>query len=112
MSATEAQRAELAIEGMSCAACAARVERALNELDGVEATVNYATAVASVRYDGSRVALPGLVREVERAGYGAHLPEAEVGEPRGGIGPRLAVAAALTLPVALLGMIPALRFVG
>ena len=111
MSAIEAQRAELAIEGMSCAACAARVERALNELDGVEATVNYATALASVSYDARRVAVPALVREVERAGYAAHLPDAAP-EPRSRSGLRLAVAAVLTLPVTLLGMVSALRFDG
>jgi P-type Cu+ transporter len=106
------ERAELAIEGMSCAGCATRVERSLNRLDGVDATVNYATAVACVAYDPGRVAVADVVREVERAGYGAHSADAVVVEAPEGSAARLAVAAALTVPVALLGMVSGIRFEG
>ena len=66
-------RLELQIGGMTCAACAARVEKKLNKLDGVEANVNYATELATVAYDPAEVELAGLVRAVEAAGYTAGL---------------------------------------
>ena len=62
---------QLELEGMTCAACAARIERKLNKLDGVEASVNYATEQAAVRYDAGRVAVADLVQAVEAAGYHA-----------------------------------------
>ena len=68
------ERLQLPIEGMTCASCARRVEKRLNRLDGVEATVNYATEQASVRFDAARVAPADLVAAVEAAGYGAVLP--------------------------------------
>ena len=102
----------LELEGMTCAACAARIERSLNRLEGVEASVNFATEQAAVAYDERRVALDDLVRAVEGAGYRAALTRAE-GEGRGrSVGVRLAVAAALTLPLALVAMTPPLRFAG
>ncbi len=102
----------LELEGMTCAACAARIERSLNRLEGVEASVNFATEQAAVAYDERRVALDDLVRAVEGAGYRAALTRAE-GEGGGwSVGVRLAVAAALTLPLALVAMIPPLRFAG
>ncbi len=67
---------QLELEGMTCAACAARIERKLNKLDGVEATVNYATDRAAVSFDSARVAVEDLVRAVEAIGYGAALPRA------------------------------------
>jgi P-type Cu+ transporter len=106
------ERAELAIEGMSCAGCSTRVERSLNGLDGVDATVNYATALASVAYDPDRVAVADLVREVERAGYGAHPADTLAVDAPEGSAARLVVAAALTVPVALLGMVSGVRFEG
>ncbi len=60
---------DLPIEGMTCAACAGRVERSLNGLDGVEATVNYATERASIRFDATRLGPGELVAAVEAAGY-------------------------------------------
>jgi P-type Cu+ transporter len=92
---------------MHCAACASRVERALNDLDGVEASVNLATERAAVAYPGS---LPSeaLVRAIESAGYEASLERIERTEERPW---RLWVAAALTLPLVVL-MVPALRFDG
>ena len=67
-------RVELEIGGMTCASCAARVEKKLNEVDGVSANVNYATELASVAYDPGHVRVPDLVRTVEAAGYTAALP--------------------------------------
>jgi P-type Cu+ transporter len=102
---------QLELEGMTCAACAARIDKALNKLDGVDASVNYATEKAAVRYDEGRVDLNDLVRAVEGAGYSASLTRAE-GDRGGRLGLRLAVAAALTVPVALIAMVPPLGFDG
>ena len=74
---THPARVELPITGMTCASCATRVERRLNELDGVTATVNSATEKATVAYDPAVVAPEQLVGAVEDAGYGARLPEAD-----------------------------------
>ena len=63
---------QLELEGMTCAACAARIERALNKLDGVDASVNYATERAAVRSEDD-VTVDDLIRAVERAGYSASL---------------------------------------
>src|SRR5262245_17195347 len=106
-----AAEVQLELEGMTCAACAARIERSLNKVDGVEASVNYATEKAAVRYDEGRAGLDDLFRAVDRAGYGASLSRAE---RQGGtpLGLRLAVAAALTVPVTLLAMVPPLGFDG
>jgi P-type Cu+ transporter len=100
----------LELEGMTCAACAARIEKALNRLDGVEATVNFAAEQAAVRFDDD-VELDDLLRAVEGAGYSASLTRAE-GERGARLGLRLVVAAALTLPVALLAMVRPLGFDG
>jgi Cu+-exporting ATPase len=103
----------LELEGLSCAACAARVEKALNGVDGVEATVNFATEQATARCE-TGVDVADLVAAVESAGYGAH-PAADAHEhdhDDGSITRRLAVAVALTIPVALLAMVPALHFSG
>jgi len=108
---------ELPITGMTCSSCANRVERKLNELDGVEATVNYATEVAAVSYDPAAVAPEQLVDAVAAAGYEAALPEADAGAEERGEGDetaslrqRLTFSAILSLPVLLLSMIPALQF--
>ena len=78
------QRLDLPIEGMTCAACAVRVEKKLNKLDGVSAAVNYATERASVAFDTATVSPEQLVAAVESAGYGASLPRGEaVEEPHG-----------------------------
>jgi Cu+-exporting ATPase len=102
---------QLELEGMTCAACAAKVEKALNKVDGVEASVNFATERASVRYDDGRVAPGELVAAVESAGYGASLTRT-AGDRGSRLGLRLVVAAALTVPVALLAMVPPLGFDG
>src|SRR3954447_13010078 len=102
------QRLDLPIEGMTCVACASTIERRLNTLEGVEATVNYATERATVRFDGGRVTPAQLVAAVEEAGYAARVPSADQSALRR----RLVVAAALSAPVLVLAMIPALQFEG
>ena len=77
MSATATRRVELPITGMTCASCANRIERRLNKLDGVTATVNYATEKARVEFDPGAVAPEQLVEAVEAAGYQAALPSTE-----------------------------------
>jgi P-type Cu+ transporter len=105
---------ELPIEGMTCASCASRVERKLNTLDGVTASVNYATETASVDFDPARVSPDSLVDAVEEAGYSAHLPQAEPDavddDPTAALRRRLLASTALSLPVLLLASIPALQF--
>src|SRR4051812_19090083 len=96
------ERLELPITGMTCASCANRVERRLNELAGVTASVNYATERATVDYDAAAVAPGELVAAVESAGYSAALP-ADGDENTGRR--RLVVSAALTVPVLALAMI-------
>ena len=113
-----AERVDLPIEGMSCAACAQRVEKALNRLDGVAATVNYATERASVEFDPGHVETDDLVAAVAAAGYRASLPPAAgttvpgAVEPQEQLRQRLFVSAALSLPVLMLAMVPALQFDG
>jgi P-type Cu+ transporter len=102
---------QLELEGMTCAACATRIDKALNRLDGVEASVNYATEKAAVRYEEGRVDLDELLRAVEGAGYRASLTRTE-GADGTRLGLRLAVAAALTVPVALIAMVPPFGFDG
>jgi P-type Cu+ transporter len=99
---------------MSCASCVAHVEQSLNELEGVEATVNLATEKAAVRFDRDLVRPDELVHAVERAGYEATLPGAEAAETVSGRGSavRLLAAATLTLPVVLLAMVPPFQFSG
>jgi P-type Cu+ transporter len=101
----------LELQGMTCAACAARIDKALNKLDSVEATVNYATEQAAVRYDEGEVGIDDLLRAVAGAGYSASLTRTEDGHDDR-LGLRLVVAAALTVPVALIAMIPPLGFDG
>ena len=73
---------ELPITGMTCASCANRIERKLNKLDGVTATVNYATEKAKVEFDPAAVAPAQLIEAVEAAGYSAELPaEKEQADP-------------------------------
>ncbi len=85
---------ELPITGMTCASCAARVERRLNELDGVSASVNFATERARVEFDPDAVAPAALVGAVEAAGYSAELPEID---ELGSIRLRLIVSAVLSV---------------
>jgi Cu+-exporting ATPase len=122
--ATEQEELRLDLEGMTCASCAARIERKLNKLDGVEATVNFATEQATVHRDPA-VKTDELIEAVESIGYGAspapdhmshggaeehahHHPD----EPLKKLQLRLAAAILLTVPVALVAMISPLQFAG
>jgi P-type Cu+ transporter len=119
MSATT-EHIELPIEGMTCASCANRVERKLNKLDGVTATVNYATEKARVQFDPGAVATEDLVGAVEAAGYAATLPSSTptAADERADaeqdaialLGRRVLLAALLSLPALVLAMVPALQF--
>ncbi|MER5566358.1 heavy metal translocating P-type ATPase [Streptomyces goshikiensis] len=126
---------ELTIGGMTCASCAARIEKKLNRMDGVTATVNYATEKARVSYAGD-VGVADLIATVVKTGYTATEPppppapepeEEPDGEPEtraetaGAAGTprdpelaalrqRLLISSALALPVVLLAMVPALQF--
>src|SRR5687768_12654115 len=105
---------ELPITGMTCASCANRIERNLNELDGVRATVNYATEKATVDYDPAAVDTRELIAAVEAAGYQAALPAPEQSatedDPTAPLRRRLVISTLLALPVLALTMIPALQF--
>jgi Cu+-exporting ATPase len=112
------RRIELSIGGMSCASCATRIERKLNKLDGVTATVNFATETARVTVPDS-VTAGDLLSTVAAAGYTARLPEppapggvGEVAEdePVRRLRQRLLVSLALTVPVVAMAMVPALQF--
>jgi Cu+-exporting ATPase len=107
-------RTDLALEGMTCAACATRIERRLNKLEGVDASVNYATEQAAVRYDPTSVALDDLLGAVEAAGY--HARPGQAAKPSEdsakALRTRLLVSAALTIPLTALAMIPPLQFEG
>ncbi|MGW5735459.1 MULTISPECIES: heavy metal translocating P-type ATPase [Streptomyces] len=122
---TEVAEVELAIGGMTCASCAARIEKKLNRMDGVEATVNYATEKAKVSYRGQDVAVQDLIATVEATGYTAQEPapaRAERAEPDPDdderqaddllrpLRERLITAVLLSVPVVAMAMIPALQF--
>ncbi|QYG94208.1 copper-translocating P-type ATPase [Iamia sp. SCSIO 61187] len=116
---TTANRVELSIGGMTCASCAMRIEKRLNKVDGVTATVNYATEKATVTFDDS-VESDRLVSEVEAAGYTAQLPrtassaesddDTAEADPTRPLRQRLIISTLLTIPVVALSMIPALQF--
>ena len=114
------ERVTFDLQGMTCASCASRIERKLNKLDGVEASVNYATEQAAVSFDATRIAVEDLVRAVEAAGYGAALPRAagdvsqaaEAERATQVLRRRLWVAATLAAPLVLLAMIEPLQFSG
>ncbi|AIJ23334.1 heavy metal translocating P-type ATPase [Amycolatopsis methanolica 239] len=111
-----AQDIELAIGGMTCASCAMRVERKLNKLDGVTATVNYATEKAKVSFPAG-LDPATLVAQVEAAGYTATVPQPEMAEPAAAeedpsrpLRQRLIGSLVLSVPVVVLAMVPALQF--
>ncbi len=111
---------ELTVGGMTCTSCAARIERKLNRLDGVSATVNYATEKATVAYDPAKLGPAELVHTVEQTGYSAELPQVatspdtaphETADPElAALRRRLLMSAALTAPVLALAMIPPAQF--
>ncbi|WP_043441998.1 heavy metal translocating P-type ATPase [Arthrobacter sp. L77] len=114
-------RLELVIQGMTCASCANRIEKRLNKLEGVSATVNYATEKAKVTFP-AHLAHEDLVAEVEKAGYTAILPQPKKpSAEQAGIGAggtdevaalrtRLLISTVLSVPVILMAMVPALQF--
>jgi Cu+-exporting ATPase len=108
---------DLALEGMTCAACAARIEKTLNRVPGARAAVNFATESARVRYDPGQTSSESLITAVERAGYRAHVKRDVAAERQGDDARKLAdyralkrefiIAAVLTLPL-LAQMVPML----
>jgi len=110
------EQTTLALEGMTCASCAARIERTLNKVGGVEATVNFATETASVSFDPSVVAPGQLTAAVERIGYRAQLRDERRGEHAAheheAMPLRLLAALVLSVPLLLMAMIPPLQFTG
>ncbi len=112
---------ELEIGGMTCASCASHIERKLNRMPGVQATVNYATEKAKVSFpEGTTTA--DLIATVEATGYTAELPAAGPGpaqddavkaaseDPTGQLRRRLLISAVLAFPVVVLSMVPPLQF--
>ncbi len=108
---------ELALQGMTCGACAARIEKTLNGIDGVEAAVNYATESAMVAFDGTSVEQSTLIQAVIDAGYGARVVddnpydddlEARLRQAR----IRLIFSAAMSVPVVVLSMVMPWQFSG
>ena len=109
------QDLDIPVIGMTCASCAQRIEARLNDLPGVEATVNYATESAHVRLTGT-VGLDAVLRAIHEAGYQGVPPEgtadAALVEQGRSLRLHLIVSASLAVPVVLLSMIPALAFPG
>jgi len=117
------ERLELPVQGMTCASCANRIERRLNKLEGVTATVNYATEKAAVEFEAGAVSTDDLIGAVEAAGYRATLPRSPAdGAPGDADGAgedaavvslrnRLIGAAVLSVPLLAISMIGALQFV-
>jgi len=127
-------KVDLGVTGMTCTSCSGRVERKLNKLDGVEATVNYATESATISYDPGKVDPDKLIDTVRGAGYDAftmgsqddEVPDQDpeesgsAGQPdqretarereAADLKHRLIISAILTVPVVLLSMVPALQF--
>ncbi|MFJ8166608.1 heavy metal translocating P-type ATPase [Streptomyces sp. NPDC096136] len=119
-----AAQVELAIGGMTCASCAARIEKKLNRMDGVEATVNYATEKAKVTFDADAdISVADLIATVEATGYTAHEPAPPRSSAPSGAGEeppaeadelaplrqRLTTAVVLSVPVIAMAMVPALQ---
>ncbi|MEJ4099250.1 heavy metal translocating P-type ATPase [Corynebacterium mastitidis] len=128
MSPAPASRIHLGITGMTCTSCSSRVERKLNRLEGVEASVNFATETAAVSYNPARTTPGELLDVIRTTGYEGFLLDARGADATDANGsqeapsaappdtepgardPRLPVSAALSAPVAALSMIPAWQF--
>ncbi len=136
--ASAPMRIELAVGGMTCASCAARIEKKLNRLDGATATVNYATETATVSFDPERLSPDDLISTVEATGYTATLPRppamtkphgdtadgdtadgdtadgdtasAQPGDETESLRQRLVTSALLTAPVVVMAMVPGAQF--
>ena len=104
---------ELSVDGMTCASCANRIEKKLNKIDGVTATVNFATEKARVEF-GDDVTADQLVATVQDAGYQAHLPTSDPvavdDDPTAALRTRLLICLTLTVPVVAMAMVPAWQF--
>ena len=108
---------ELAVQGMTCAACAARIEKTLNEISGVEAAVNYATETAMVAFDGETQSQEVVLAAISRIGYYAHAVGDDSFDEDLSASIRIAqlrliVSIALSIPVVLLSMVAAWQFDG
>ncbi|MCG7446231.1 cation-translocating P-type ATPase [Corynebacterium sp. ACRPO] len=108
---------DLGVTGMTCTSCSSRVERKLNKLEGVSASVNFATEAAAIEYDSQTVSPQELISVVEGAGYGAFdMAAAKTEEPEaekssdGGLLRRTVISGALSLPLMVVSMWPALQF--
>ena len=108
---------DLGVTGMTCTSCSSRVERKLNKLEGVSASVNFATEAAAIEYDSQSVSPQELISVVESAGYGAFdMAGAKAEEPQaekssdGGLLRRTVISGALSLPLMVVSMWPALQF--
>jgi Cu+-exporting ATPase len=121
-SPTSTTRIELSVGGMTCASCAMRIEKKLNRLDGVAATVNYATETATVNFDPVTVTPDVLIATVEATGYTAKLPlpptkatpedspDAGRNDEADSLRQRLIVSATLSVPVVVMAMVPVAQF--
>ncbi len=106
----ERHHVDLAISGMTCASCAARIEKRLNKLEGVAASVNFASEQAAVTFDPGQVGVEELIGAVEAAGYGAALPQdSEASDAAGQYRRRLLLAAVLTVPLLIFAWAAAAR---
>src|SRR5829696_1610322 len=106
------QTIELDVQGMTCASCAARIEKKLNRLEGVKATVNYATEKATV-HAGKATTAQTLIQTIEQTGYHATLPAESPRDPeleQRQLRRRLIICAVLSLPVIMIAMVPAWQF--
>jgi Cu+-exporting ATPase len=109
---TALQTIELEVQGMTCASCATRIEKKLNRLEGVNATVNYATEKATV-HAGKETTAQTLIETIEKTGYHATLPTESPRDPElelRQLRRRLVICATLSLPVILISMVPAWQF--
>ena len=112
---TAVEELELGLTGMTCAACAARIEKRLNEIDGVEAAVNYATESAMVAFQPSEVSAQALIEAVRGIGYDAQVLDDEpyddgLDERLAALRLRLTVAVVFSVPVVVLSIVPAAQF--
>jgi Cu+-exporting ATPase len=106
---------ELAVQGMTCGACAAKIQKELNEILGVEAAVNYATESAMVAFDGDSVSEAIVIKAIEHAGYSARVMDDQpfdddLDARLRAAAIRLGVSVAFTIPVVLLSMVMAWQF--
>ena len=106
---------ELAVQGMTCGACAAKIQKELNEIPGIEAAVNYATESAMVAFDGDSVSEATVIKAIEHAGYSARVMDDQpfdddLDARLRAAAIRLGVSVAFTIPVVLLSMVMAWQF--